>query len=535
MKDEKKTLAIDIRDLTPSMGMGIYLENILKEFSSYPDYRVILLSDDDIPEQFSRFASATRVMRSYSQTAWERFMAPSQIIKDRCHIYFNTRNLGLIRIRPVPCVVTVFDVIPLLFDDFAAGRKSYRQRLSYTARRADRIIVISSTTKNDIIKFYPDAKEKTDAFYLGIEDLFMKDNDIGRRNNFLSRNNLRKGYLLYVGSFAHQKNFITALKTLNGLKNRVKSATLAAVGQKRTLKKEDAAYIEKNKLEGSIVFLQDVDRNDLPFVYDGASVLLFPSFYEGFGLPVLEACARSLPVIAYPSPSVKEICGESVSYAEKEEAWINMTYEIMTASDSQIKALTEKQKTLLSRYSWKETARRTADVFRHLAAGKQPALWKYLLYFFTCFFGKILERRLEQISLRKFPSRENIALFLTGRPEDCRRFLSELPDVSRSRVVVVLKEADRPLLKDCQCETINWNRRFLPLDFQKDIQAIFKKHNVHSAAILWNNPQGYGYGRMEEQLIKLFPGMRIMAFDTKNRLWLLKSDRLKRAISRFMD
>jgi glycosyltransferase involved in cell wall biosynthesis len=241
---------------------------------------------------------------------------------------------------PCPAVLTVQD---LSFERDRAlmgwkDRAVFRRVVPRSVRRAARVLAISERTKRDLVELYGVAEDKVVVTPLGVDPAFRPGDD-GRGT-----------YLLFVGAIQQRKDPLAAAAaaSANGLQ-------LVVVGPEK-----DARLANELRLAGADV-RGYVPKTELAQLYRGAAVLVLPSRYEGFGLPVVEAMASGTPVVAAPDEALREVAGDAAVFAEPGE----LGDAVRTALDDRerlVAAGLERARL----YTWEETARRTLDVYREL-------------------------------------------------------------------------------------------------------------------------------------------------------------------------
>ena len=239
-----------------------------------------------------------------------------------------------------PAVLTVQD---LSFERDPAlmgwkDRAVFRRVVPRSVRRAKRVLAISERTKRDLVELYGVAEDKVVVTPLGVDDTFRPGAD-GRGT-----------YLLFVGAIQQRKDPLAAAAaaSANGLR-------LVVVGPEK-----DAALAQELRLAGADV-RGYVPHDELAQLYRGAAAPVFPSRYEGFGLPVVEAMASGTPVVAAPDDAVREVAGDAALFAEPAE----LAGAVRAALDDR-ERLVAAGRERARLYTWDETARRTLDVYREL-------------------------------------------------------------------------------------------------------------------------------------------------------------------------
>jgi glycosyltransferase involved in cell wall biosynthesis len=258
----------------------------------------------------------------------------------------------------LPVVLTVYDLIHEKFHELYGKEKNYRPK-KQAIERADEIICISQNTLQDLNRYYDIKNKKTSVIYLG-SDLNKKkylDQNISFSND---------KYLLYVGKrngYKNFKNFIKAYSISERLKN---NFNIYCFGGGKFKKNEFQMFKEFGIEDKKIVYFEG-DDSILINLYENASALIYPSKYEGFGLPILEAMSFECPVICSNKSSIPEVGGDAVEYFDPESIE-NIKHAICNTvfSDSKIKDL----KTIASKraklFNWSKCASETIEVYKKL-------------------------------------------------------------------------------------------------------------------------------------------------------------------------
>lgn len=241
-------------------------------------------------------------------SAWRTFGLASAVKKEGADIFHGLSNelpAGL----KVPSVVTIHDVAFKTFPDMyhAIDRFTYDKKWSHACRTADRIIAISESTKQDIIRFYGVDPDRIDVVYQPVNNLYYTD-DSGICPSGLAQFTSRP-YMLYVGSINSRKNLLGIVKAMELLPKDLQ-IPLIVIGDGREYKQKVLDYIAEHRLEDLIIFSPEkVGTEGLRYLYSNARLLVYPSFYEGFGLPVVEALLSNCPVVTSNVSSLPEAAG----------------------------------------------------------------------------------------------------------------------------------------------------------------------------------------------------------------------------------
>ena len=197
----------------------------------------------------------------------------------------------------VKAVVTVHDLIFMRFPQ-QFGRINhwiYTAKIKYACRVADKIIAVSQKTKDDIIELLGISPEKIEVVYQGCNPAFGIEQTNEKKIAVKQKYNLPNQFILSVGTIEERKNLLLTVKALLSVND---STPLVVVGKATPYTKKVKAFIAAHNLGNRVLFLHDVDFHDLPAIYQQATVFVYVSRYEGFGIPLLEAINCVTPVIA---------------------------------------------------------------------------------------------------------------------------------------------------------------------------------------------------------------------------------------------
>ena len=248
-------------------------------------------------------------------SAWRSFGLASAAGKDSIDIFHGLSNELPARLD-IPSVVTIHDVAFRTFPDMyhATDCFTYNLKWRHACKKANRIIAISESTKQDIIRFYDVDPDRIDVIYQPVNSLYYSDNK-GICPQSLTKH-VNKPYMLYVGSINSRKNLLGVVKAMEMLPQDMR-IPLVVIGDGREYKKKVLDYIAEHKLQDYFVFPPEkVCTEGLRYLYSNALMLVYPSFYEGFGLPVVEALLSKCPVVTSNVSSLPEAAGPSSLMAD---------------------------------------------------------------------------------------------------------------------------------------------------------------------------------------------------------------------------
>jgi glycosyltransferase involved in cell wall biosynthesis len=266
-------------------------------------------------------------------------------------------------------VLTIHDILyeshPEFFPEL--HRRLLKLLVPLSARKASRIMADSEYTKGEIIKYYNIPEEKIKVVHLGVSDKLSPV--IGRDliDAALQRYGISRKYILFVGRIEPRKNISGLLRALDYIKKKgEKDLCLVIVGNQDTLFKEKELFknIKKMGLDSDVVFTGGVSEKDLALLYNGAEALVYPSFAEGFGLPVLEAMACGTPVITSNTTSLSEIAGDAALLVDPHSfEEIGEGIEAILSNDTLRKDLSHRGVKRAQGFRWEETAKKTIQVY----------------------------------------------------------------------------------------------------------------------------------------------------------------------------
>jgi glycosyltransferase involved in cell wall biosynthesis len=310
-------VAYDARPLSKNKaGIGQYTKNLLEYIAmNDPAINLILCSNKKIDfekNQSIRFIEDSNLIWSKNSNLWFQSALPFNLKKNRVDLFHGTLFLTPI-LSAVPSIITIHDMVL----DILPGTMYWKNRLplkllmKISAKKAARIIAVSENTKKDIIKFLRIEQEKIKVVYPGVSNNFSpvkKENDRMILNKF----KLSPGYILTVGTLEPRKNLfrlICAYKMIAANEGIIPQLVIA--GGQGWLKEDINKVVDSLGLRKKVVLIGYVSDTDLPALYRNAIIFVYPSLYEGFGLPNLEAMACGTPVISTNTSSIPEVVGEA--------------------------------------------------------------------------------------------------------------------------------------------------------------------------------------------------------------------------------
>ena len=307
-----RRICIDARKLA-DFGIGTYIRNLLRslaEIDGTNHYWVLVGRDgrsfvDRLGANFHAFTESSTVysLRELGTVSWA-------LRRLRPDVYHATHYV-LPAHLPCPAVVTIHDIIHLLFPQFLKNRLALlyaRLMIGRSLRLGRRIITVSQSTRDDVQDFFGVDGAALRVVYNGVDEVFRRALPADEIQAKLQRFRLRSPYLLFVGNPKPHKNVENLLRAYaRALELAPGDTTLACVGDRDGESARLHYLCRSLGIAERVAFLGHVPDDDLPALYQGALAFLYPSLYEGFGLPVVEAMASGVPVITSTTAALREV------------------------------------------------------------------------------------------------------------------------------------------------------------------------------------------------------------------------------------
>lgn len=250
---------------------------------------------------------------------WRTFQVVRDIKKENIEVYHGLSNelpFGIKSSR-AKSIVTIHDLIFLQYPNFypVIDRIIYNIKAKYACRVADRIIAVSECTKRDVIKHYGIDPSKIDVVYQGCFSIFKEPVDELKKEDVINTYNLPSEFLLSVGSIEERKNILLIVKALKGVPN----IHFYAIGKQRQYADEVMRYALENGLSDRVHLISNVPLVDLPAIMQLSTVFIYPSLYEGFGIPIIEALSSGVPVVGATGSCLEEAGGPNSIYVNPQD------------------------------------------------------------------------------------------------------------------------------------------------------------------------------------------------------------------------
>jgi glycosyltransferase involved in cell wall biosynthesis len=308
-------------------GLGNYSRWLVKSLALYyPNNTYLVYTPKVEPNARLDFLLSfkniqTRLPKRKVLASWWRTRGIVQYLKrDSVDLYHGLSHElpSGIRTNGIRSVLTVHDLIFMRFPQYfgMVSRTIYLAKLRYACRISDRIIAISQRTKDDLVELLNVSANKIDVVYQGCDAIFKTPCTQEQKQAVLRRYKINSPYLLSVGTIEERKNLLLLIKAMSQVDPSVK---LVVIGKQKDYAEIIKTAIHRYRLIDRMVFLERVDFADLPAFYQSASAFVYPSRYEGFGIPILEALNSSTPVIAATGSCLEEAGGPDSLYTDPDD------------------------------------------------------------------------------------------------------------------------------------------------------------------------------------------------------------------------
>ena len=312
---------------------------------------------------------------------WTQIRLPLELRKNKPDILFIPSHVMPFINYGVKTVVTIHDVAFKYFpDSYSLLRRRYLDiTTQFMLKKADKIITISQTTKNDLIKFYGADEEKIEVIYLSFDppkkDTFHISE--GKWGKTKEKFGIIRKYLLYIGRIETKKNLVTLIKSFYEVLSSGQELQLVLAGGRGIGYEKILAIIEKYNLSGRVILTGYVNEEEKNYLLRNAELFVFLSLYEGFGIPVLEAFYYELPVIASKIPVFEELYKDTAILVDPYDSKMIAETIINTLKNYRKRdSLAEKGKELLKKFSWENTAVKTLELLNSFEPSKKKIFRK---------------------------------------------------------------------------------------------------------------------------------------------------------------
>jgi len=374
-------IAIDTRPVAKrKAGIGQYVFNIVKKLSEIDKENEYILFGGPIKSLGKNFRQKRligKIQRIFN-TLWKRiYFPPIEWLVGKVDLVHFT-NFVVLPTFAKRIILNIYDLSYLAHPEFAEKKNLtlLKKFVPVSIEKATKIITISKFSKSQIIKHFKVPEDKIFVIYPAANEEFKPLSNLDREK-VKRKYKLEKDFILYLGTLEPRKNVETLIKAYNELPLIKEEFDLVIAGERGWLYSNIFKLVKKLYLEDKIKFLGYVSDQERVLLYNLATVFVFPSFYEGFGMPPLEAMACGTPVICSNTSSLPEVCEDAALYIDP--------YNLDDLKEALSKLLTDEslRKKLAGlgfeqarKFSWLDSAKKTLEVYRIVYSGYEKEEWR---------------------------------------------------------------------------------------------------------------------------------------------------------------
>lgn len=351
------------RAVQNNTGLGNYSRYIIDILSQYYETNeyIIYAPAQRENKALSKILEKRNIQTVYPATSfwrkcrslWRVWGIKMQLKQDHLSIFHGLSNELPLSISKsgTKSIVTIHDLIFLRYPQFYTwiDRHIYAYKYRKACENSDRIIAISEMTKRDIITFWKIDEQKIDVVYQGCHPNFKLQASEKQKEEIREKYQLPQKYILNVGSIESRKNLLLIVKALEYIPDDI---ALIAVGKRTPYTDTVEEYINSHKLNDRVHLLHNIPFQELPVLYQLAQLFVYPSFFEGFGIPIIEAIHSGIPVIAATGSCLEEAGGpDSIYINPNDEKELAEKINILLSSPEIVSTMIEKGRKYVERFS----------------------------------------------------------------------------------------------------------------------------------------------------------------------------------------
>ncbi|CBW27192.1 putative glycosyl transferase [Halobacteriovorax marinus SJ] len=352
-------------------GLGNYSRTLIKSLDEhYSDNELYLFSPETKKKELltwyqglgdnAHLISPQGFISSKVPSLWRSFKLTSEIENNHIDIYHGLSHelpIGIERVNALK-VVTIHDLLYLKFPQFfsAIDRFTYHKKFTYSCEKSDLIIAICEQTKADIIEHYKVSPDKIHVVYQSCSPKFYYHKSIDDLIRIKEKYKIQKPFIFHIATMEENKNTLGILKAYELIHSEVEE-DLILIGRGKKYKQKVIQYIQEKNLSNRVRILDEAIDEDLPAIFQLAKLFVFPSFYEGFGIPIIEALFSKTPVVTSKGGCFPEAGGPNSRYVDP--------YDIKDISKGMLdilrdeglqKEMAQKGHEFVQKFHWKNTA-----------------------------------------------------------------------------------------------------------------------------------------------------------------------------------
>ncbi|MZK52795.1 glycosyltransferase family 4 protein [Clostridium beijerinckii] len=364
-------------------GIGIYAYEISKRLQKYSDITLYgdifnFINRNNIEKDIDGLNFNKNIFSLFPYGVYRRMwnyvpVRYNWLFNDKSNIYHFFNFIVPPRIKG-KVITTIHDMTYELYPETMDKKnlKRIKSDIQYSVNRADKIVTVSESSKRDIIKFLNVDEAKIEIVYNGVEyHKFNKSYSEDEKSKIRVKYNLQDNYILYMGTLEPRKNIESIIEAFSLFKKEDtmsnQNTKLVIAGKKGWLFENIFNLVNKLSLKDEVIFTDYIEEEDKSLIYNMASLFVFPSLYEGFGIPVLEAMASSVPVITSNVSSLPEVAGDAAILVEPKDIKSIAEYMGKVLVDKELRNnLIKKGHEQAKKFTWESSAKKLVNIYRDL-------------------------------------------------------------------------------------------------------------------------------------------------------------------------
>ena len=365
-----------VQNFTGLGNYSRYIVDILCQFG--PENEYVLYAPkkrenkrlDKLTKQYQQLQLSYPTTSSWKKfsSLWRVWGVTRQLEKEKIDIFHGLSNELPLNIHQseVKSIVTIHDLIFLRYPQYyhSIDRKIYTYKFRKACENADKIIAISECTKRDIIEFFRIPADKIEVVYQGCDPSFIHPVAEEKKREVRAKYRLPDQYILNVGSIEERKNALSAVQALMMLPEQIH---LVIVGRHTEYTDKVEHFIKENKLEERVHIISNVPFDDLPAFYQLAEIFVYPSRFEGFGIPIIEALYSGIPVVAATGSCLEEAGGPDSIYVHPDDIkGMTDAFKQIYTDPERKKNMIEKGHSFAKRFSEEKQAEEILNIYKKL-------------------------------------------------------------------------------------------------------------------------------------------------------------------------
>ncbi len=358
-------------------GIGVYAKNLWEQFESIEKQAVSFGTQETTPQSKKLLGDIEYLPLSYPLQSTLSLLSGkpfwgSQKLEKEIDLFFAPDH-HIPKLNHTPVVATIMDAYPLIHPELVSQRLRTFKNIAFkrASKWADHIITISAYSKQDIIQYFEIPEEKISVVPLGVNKTFFQTISENTRETVQQKFGLKGEYFIFVGTIQPRKNLSRLIEAYLSLPSELRQKhPLVIIGHYGWGEENLRQKLEKLGEQENIHHLKNVTDSELYALLQSALAMVYPSLYEGFGLPILEGFASRIPVITSSTTSIPEVAGDAAQYVDPLDVNDISTKMQQVAQDLSLRtAMIQEGWERVQTFSWERSAREHIKVFNTLLSG----------------------------------------------------------------------------------------------------------------------------------------------------------------------